>query len=256
MRRENHPMDSPYLLENLAEEFWNLTGSGPEAAIDIENAASWALPVAIEFVACLRLHHVADRMRRLGVDTTLAGRDRRLRGCLIAYHGSGLMLIDADDPPDERRFTLAHELAHFLLDYQAPRQRALTALGEAILPVLDGVRPPTLEERLHAVLADAPLGVLQHIMERPDEGLPAGKVLAVEDHADRLALELLAPAHLLFERLAAPSAPRAFRDRLAFLTDLLVAEWKLPPARAAAYARRLLRQQGGPGLHDWLLGTG
>lgn len=249
-------MDSPYLLEALAEDFWNQAGSEPGGFVAIEDAAAWALPIAVEFVAQLRLHHVAARLKHLNVDTTLIGRDRRLRGCLIAYHGSGLMLIDADDPPAERRFTLAHELAHFLLDYQTPRQRALAALGEAILPVLDGARPPTLEERLHAVLGDAPLGVLRHIMERPDEGLPAGKVLAVEDRADRLALELLAPAHLLLERLAAPSAPHAFRDRLAFLTDVLVAEWRLPPTNAAAYARHLLRQQGGPGFRDWLLGAG
>lgn len=249
-------MDSPYLLEALAEEFWNRTGAEPEGSVDLEVAARWALPIAIEQVAPLRLHHVADKLKRLGVDTTPAGRNRRLRGCLIAYYGKGLMLIDADDPPDERRFTLAHELAHFLLDYQAPRQRALAALGEAILPVLDGARPPTLEERLHAALADTPLGVLQHIMERPDEGLPAGKVLAIEDRADRLALELLAPAHLLLERLSAPSAPQAFRERLVFMTTILVAEWKLPPTRAASYARHLLRQQGGPGFRDWLLGTG
>ncbi len=253
--QRNHPMDSPYLLETLAEDFWHLAGYGPEGSADIEAAAGWALPVEITFVSQLRLHHVAARMQVLGVDTTLMGRNRRLRGCLIAYHGNGLILIDADDPPDEQRFTLAHELAHFLLDYQRPRQRALAALGEAILPVLDGVRPPTLEERLHAVLTDAPLGVLRHLMERPDEGLPTGTVLEVEDRADRLALELLAPARLLLERLAAPSAPVAFRDRLAFLTYALVTEKNLPPAKASAYARYLLRQQGGPGFRDWLLGT-
>lgn len=253
--QRNHPMDSSYLLETLAEDFWNLAGYGPEGSIDIEAAAGWALPVEIAFVAQLRLHHVAARMKHFGVNATLAGRDRRLRGCLIAYHGKGLILIDTDDAPDEQRFTLAHELAHFLLDYQRPRQRALASLGEAILPILDGVRPPTLEERLHAVLADAPLGVLRHLMERPDEGLPAGTVLDVEDRADRLALELLAPSRLLLERLAATSAPVAFHDRLAFLTYALITEKNLPPEKAAAYARYLLRQQGGPGFLDWLLGA-
>ncbi|HLW00263.1 MAG TPA: ImmA/IrrE family metallo-endopeptidase [Ktedonobacterales bacterium] len=248
-------MDSPYLLETLAEDFWNLAGYGPEGSVDIEAAAGWALPVEIAFQARLHLHHVAARMPHLGVDATLMGRDRRLRGCLIAYHGKGLILIDAADPPDEQRFTLAHELAHFLLDYQRPRQRALAALGEAILPVLDGARSPTVEERLHAVLTHVPLGVLHHLMERPDEGLPAGTVLEVEDRADRLALELLAPARLLLERMVAPSAPLAFRERLAFLTHALVTEKNLPPAKAAAYARYLLRQQGGPGFRDWLLGT-
>lgn len=248
-------MDSPALLETLAEDFWRLAGCGPEGAADLEIAAIWALPVEIGSVAHLRLHHVAARMKSLGVETTLAGRDRRLRGCLIAYQGNGLILIEADDPPDERRFTLAHELAHFLLDYQALRQRALKALGKGILPVLDGLRPPTLEERVHAVLADAPLGVLRHLMERPDAGLPVSAVLDVEDRADRLALELLAPAALLQERLRSPDAPTAFRDRLDFLSDMLVAEHGLPPAIAASYARLVLRQQGGPSFRDWLLSS-
>lgn len=246
-------MDSPFLLEALAEDFWSRAGCGPEDAADLETAAIWALPVEIASVAQLHLHDVAARMKSLGVETTLAGRDRRLCGCLIAYRGNGLILVDADDPLDERRFTLAHELAHFLIDYQAPRQRALEALGETILPVLDGPRPPTLEERVHAVLAAAPLGVLRHIMERPDAGLPAGVVLDVEDRADRLALELLAPAALLQERLRSPAAPAAFRERLVFLADMLVAERWLPPAIAASYARLVLRQQGGPGFRDWLL---
>lgn len=245
--------DNPYLLETLAEDFWSCAGCGPEGVADLETAATWALPVEIASLVHLRLHDVANRMKRLGVETTLAGYDRRLRGCLIAYRGNGLILIDAHDPPNERRFTLAHELAHFLIDYQAPRQRALEALGKGILPVLDGLRLPTLEERLHAVLADAPLGVLRHIMERPDEGLPAGSVLDIEQRADRLALELLAPAALLHEWLRGPDAPPAFRDCLAFLTARLVAERELPPTIAALYARLVLRQQGGPGFCDWLL---
>ena len=248
-------MDREYLLETLAEDFWSRAGCGPENAADLEAAASWVLPVEIASVARLCLIDVATRIRNLGVDVALAGRNRRLRGCLIAYQGNGLIMLDAVDPPDERRFTLAHELAHFLLDYQAPRQRAVAALGEAILPVLDGLRPPTLEERLHAVLVDAPLGVLRHLMERPDMGILAGAVLDVEDRADRLALELLAPASLLLERLHTPQAPSAFRDRLTSLIEILIAERGLPQALASTYARYILRQQGGPGFQDWLLGT-
>ncbi len=248
-------MTRDYLLEALAEEFWRLAGCAPEGAVDLEAAASYALPVEIVSVAQLRLQHVAARMQHLGVDTQFAGRDRRLRGCLVAYRGNGLILIDADDPLDEQRFTLAHELAHFLIDYQAPRQRALEALGEAVLPVLDGLRPRTLAERLHAVLAGAHLGVLHHVMERPDVGLPSGKVLDMEDRADRLALEILAPEALILQKLRAPHAPKTFRSRLLYLKDALINERGLPPTLASDYAYRLLQQQGGPGFRDWLLGT-
>ena len=248
-------MNSPTLLEELAEDFWRRADCGPEGAADLEAAALWALPVEIAYEPYLRLHHVAARMERLDVDTRLPGKDRRLRGCLIAYHDNGLIMIDAADSPDERRFTLAHELAHFLLDYQAPRQRAVEALGDAILPVLDGVRQPTLEERLHAVLTDAPLGVLRHLMERPDTGLPAGAVLHVEERADRLALELVAPEAFILARLRGLHAPQTFHSKLAYLTDFLCHERGLPPLLAGDYAYRVLQQQGGPGFRDWLLGA-
>ncbi|HEU5199514.1 MAG TPA: hypothetical protein VFU32_07750, partial [Ktedonobacterales bacterium] len=63
--------DNPYLLETLAEDFWSRAGCGPEGAADLETAATWALPVEIASLAHLRLHDVATRMKRLGVETTL-----------------------------------------------------------------------------------------------------------------------------------------------------------------------------------------
>jgi hypothetical protein len=130
-------MDSPSALEALAENFWRLAGCAPEEAVDLEAAASYALPVEIASMAHLCLKDMASRMQGLGFAARLVGCNRRLRGCLVAYHGCGLILLDAADPPDERRFTLAHELAHFVIDYLAPRQRAVDALGAAILPVLE-----------------------------------------------------------------------------------------------------------------------
>jgi Zn-dependent peptidase ImmA (M78 family) len=39
----------------------------------------------------------------------------------MARAGHGFISLDGSDADDERRFSLAHELAHFLLDYQDPR---------------------------------------------------------------------------------------------------------------------------------------
>jgi len=160
--------------------------------------------------------------------------------------------LDTQDPDDEQRFTLAHELAHFLLDYQAPRQRAVGVLSKSILPVLDGDRPPTLTERLHAVLSTVPLGAMCHIMERPDEGLPTNVVIDIEDRANRLALELLAPALSLQELMSQATAPRGFAVRLACLTQHLVTDYGLPGAIASPYAHYLLHHLGEPTFRDWL----
>lgn len=248
-------MDSVVLIENTAQEFWALAGGAPSSPRDIKAAITLTLPLEIYPVPGLMVRDVLVWTQRVKIAHVIRGRNRRLRGCLIAYRGKGTIFFDRQDPDDEQRFTLAHELAHFLLDYQAPRQRAVSILGASILPVLDGERPPTIAERLHAVLSSVPLGVMSHLMERPDEGLPTNLVIDIEDRADRLALELLAPALPLQEMMSQSIKPEGFSTRLAFLTQHLVADYALPGTIASSYARYLLDQLGEPTFRDWLFQT-
>lgn len=245
---------APFLIENAAQEFWTLAGEVSDLPRNIKTAIILALPLELYPVSALRVSHVLDWTRRVRLAHSIRGRNRQLHGCLLADRGQGTIFFDADDTEAEQRFTLAHELAHFLLDYLHPRERALTALGASILPVLDGVRAPTMEERLHAVLSAVPLGVMSHVMERPDNGLPTTFVIAIEDRADRLALELLAPAQDLSTLMRSTTAPKGFETRLAFLTQLLVQFYGLPAAIASTYARYVLTQMGEPTFRDWLFG--
>lgn len=247
-------MEHNYRIEQAAREFWTLAGGASSYPGDMEAAITLASPLEVYPLPELRVSNVRSWLRRLRMTHTIRGRDRRLHGCLIAYNGKGTIFVDAQDTEDERRFTLAHELAHFLLDYQEPRQRAVAILGENILPVLDGLRKPTLEERVHAVLSEISLGIMSHFMERPESGLPAGPILDSEDQADRLALELLAPADPLFDLMSQPTSPRGYTARLAFLREYLQHQHGLPEAIAAAYARLLLAQLGEPTFRDWLSG--
>jgi hypothetical protein len=245
-------MDSTVLVENTAQEFWALVGARSSYPCDIKAAIILTLPLELYPVAGLRVKDVLDWAERIKLNCNIRGRDRRLHGCLIADKGKGTIFFDTQDLEAEQRFTLAHELAHFLLDYQAPRQRALTMLGEAILPVLDGERPPTVAERIHAALGTVPLGVMSHLMERPDDGLPSNTVIDIEDRANRLALELLAPALPLKELMEQATAPRGFSTRLTFLTEQLIIEYGLSEAFASSYAKFLLQQLGEPTFRDWL----
>ncbi len=249
-------MNRTYLVENTAQEFWALTGEALNFPRDIKTAIILTLPLEVYPVPGLRVSHVLAWTRRVKIAHRIRGRDRRLHGCLLADRGKGTIFFDADDSDVEQRFTLAHELAHFLLDYQFPRQRAVTILGTSILAVLDGERPPAVEERLHAVLSTVPLGVMSHVMERPDEGLPVNSIIAIEDRADRLALELLAPAQPLYEVLQQTTAPKTFASRLLFLTRLLTHEYGLSEPMASFYAHYLLTQLGEPTFRDWLFGNG
>ncbi|HEX8221616.1 MAG TPA: ImmA/IrrE family metallo-endopeptidase [Chloroflexia bacterium] len=245
-----------YTIENAAREFWALAGGVPGYPCDLESSIPYALPLHVRVVPGLRVSHANGYARDSRLPYRFSGRDRRLCGCLLAYLDVGIIFLDAGIAEDERRFTLAHELAHFLLDYRGPRLRCIEALGEGIRAVLDGLRPPTLEERVHAVLAGTPLGVVGHLMERTAVGLPSSTVLGIESRADRLALELLAPASLVMEK-AETRRGMSHRERASRLAALLMREHGLPAGVAGKYASGLLHRSGdGPGFRDWLLDEG
>ena len=64
-----------------------------------------------------------------------------------------MIFVDGTDPDSQRRFTIAHEVAHFLYRLPASRQSAIEKYGEQITGVMDGQRHPTVSERVVAVLA-------------------------------------------------------------------------------------------------------
>ncbi len=220
---------TPIWVEELATRFWAAAGGPPAYPRDLTAAAMAALPVSVVGLPALRLGGVRDWLARCRVPCPLDEPDRPLRACLFTWVGVGFVFVDRDDPPDERRFSLAHEVAHFLRDYDAPRRLAAAKLGPGVLDVLDGKRGATPEERVHAVLRQVPVGPHAHLLRRDADGearTPAER--AAEDAADRLAFELLAPAELL----------AAECDRRA-LTSRLRTEFGLPDGAAADYAAAL-----------------
>lgn len=221
---------TPVWVEELAERFWAAAGPPPAFPRDLAAATMAALPVSVVTLPALRLGGVRDWLAGVGVPCPPAEPDRPLRACLFTWVGVGFVFLDGDDPPAERRFSLAHEVAHFLRDYDAPRRLAVRKLGPGVLDVLDGKRPPPPEERLHAVLRQVPVGPHAHLLRRDADGdarSPAER--AAEGDADRLAFELLAPAALF----------AADRDRRA-VERRLRTEFGLPAGAAADYAAALL----------------
>lgn len=217
---------TPIWVEELAARFWAAGSAPPAFPRDLTRAVTAALPVSVIDLPALRLGGVCDWLARCGVRCPLAEPDRLLRACLFASGGAGFVFLDRDDPPAERRFSLAHEVAHFLRDYDAPRRRAAKALGSEVLEVLDGRRPPTPAERVHAVLRQVPVGPHAHLLRRDADGearSPAER--AAETAADRLAFELLAPAELLADKRDRRVIERRLRD-----------EFGLPDGAACDYA--------------------
>jgi hypothetical protein len=183
-----------------------------------------------------------------------AAPDRRLRACLVAQAGRGFLFVDQDDPEDERRFSLAHEVAHFICDYLAPREQALAVLGESVRAALDGARAPRPEERLSGLLAGLEVGTYRHLMERSLSGdVLRMEVLDSEDGADRIAIELLAPRSAVHARLRARRIAWSEAAAHRAVRDVLAGEFGLPGLVADRYAAVLVTEgRDARSFREWL----
>lgn len=224
-------MKAPVWVIEHADWFWQLAGTVEPVPRSLRGAAVRVFQGLICPQPALTVRTAIAWLRDRKVDLPGAAPDRPLRACLVAHSGDGVIFIDSTDPPDEQRFSLAHELAHYLRDYLVPRRRAAMRLGPAALEVLDGWRPPSPTERLHALLGRVDLKVHVHLMERrrPDHA-----VTEAEESADRLAYELLAPAAVVVRE---DTARR--RDQRG-VADLLRGKYGLPACQAQDYSLLLL----------------
>ncbi len=235
--------------QGLVDEFWRRSGSVEPFPRDLERALAFALPIALISLPKLQLRDIETWLQQRGSIFEFKCRSRAIRGCLIAFRGEGLIFVDGTDPSDERRFTTAHEISHFLADYWRPRENALRQLGAKISEVVDGLRNPTISERVYAVLGSTSIGVHSDLMGR-DRRLDdlGGALWSIEDRADRIGLSLLAPPDAVLG--LADLSLRHYGEREADLIGVLRARFGLPAAIARSYGHKLLELSGrGP---SWL----
>jgi hypothetical protein len=210
----------PVWCVELSAAFWRGAGPPPPFPRDLTESAEW-FGLTVQSVPGLTVDRVKNWFTSRTIPLQLAEPDRPLRGCLVAVSGRGFVFLDPADDPAEQRFTLAHEVAHFLRDYWHPREVVRRRLDESALAVLDGDRPPTPDERIRAVLRHVRVGPFAHLLARDDHGAPATDAeRESEAAADRLAFELLAPADAVGDTTTAQ----------------LTATFGLPPIPAARYA--------------------
>lgn len=183
-----------YRSETVANAFWERAGGRAQfgAPVDIERAAARSLPVAVQRIAGLNTGIVKSFLSRVGANPWLDEAPRALRGCLVADAGKALIFVDRGDPEEEQRMTIAHEIAHLLLHYLKPREEAENAFGSGILAVLDRTRPAVPGERLSSALRNISIEPFRHAMSR-GQPVHAQAVRMMEDEADDLAIELIAP---------------------------------------------------------------
>jgi hypothetical protein len=124
-----------------AESFWSEAGVEPTYPRAIRRAVARSQPISVVTLSALHVAKAEEWLRRQGIAIDIDVVNRPLRACLVAHAGAGIIFVDGADAENEQRFSIAHELAHFLADYLAPRHAATARLGEDILEVLDGARP-------------------------------------------------------------------------------------------------------------------
>ena len=179
-----------------ADWFWKLAGGRSQYPADIGYAASCALAVAVHAAPGLTIRAAVACLPRFGVSlpNQLPSADRPLCGYIAVGQAGAIILVDGDDSEDERRFTVAHEMSHYILEVHTHRVRAERMMDRNYLAVLYGSREPTNDERLDAWLKRVRTTPFAHLMDRaPDGGHGCGQTLSAECDADALAVEILAP---------------------------------------------------------------
>lgn len=232
-------MRTPLWVTETADTFWEMAGEPEAFPRDLRVPIANALPLTVVLLPKLRVSSVDDWLEQWSIPCNVSIQDRALRACLVARYGHGIVFLDGADPEDEQRFSLAHELAHFLRDYWQPRERVVERIGPAALEVLDGQRAARHDERTHAFLSGIPIGYHVHLMDRTAEGgFGSPSTDAAESGADLLAYELLAPATSVLESVDGNATGLAVGE----LSSLLQASYGLPSVAADRYSSKFIPQ--------------
>ncbi|MCP3064886.1 ImmA/IrrE family metallo-endopeptidase [Myxococcus sp. K38C18041901] len=156
-------------------------------------------------------------------------------GLMAWWRGHGILFYNKQTKAPEQRFTVVHEVAHFVLEEWVPRRRALSVFGPEILPVLDGERAPSPEEALTLFFEQVPLNLSMDLMARDESGGYASRDIVLAEHrADRVALELLAPVEQVLPLVKQLSREAAINS--------LRFQFHLPMEKATEYVDGLRRR--------------
>ena len=237
-------------IRRLADQVRARAPRDAAAILDVQSFVAWAAPLAVVALPELRITVAHGWLAERGVALGFGNKDRPLRGLLLAWRGSGLIFVDGSIPMADRRFTVAHELGHFLLDYMEPRGQVLRRDPD-LLEVIDGHRLSTTEDRARAVLDGLPLGVHTHLLDRDPHGHGTWEMERGEDLSSRFALELLSPWNSARAIVGQVPNNLTWEARLEEATRLIESRFQLPSDVARTRARTILESAGmGTGFFD------
>lgn len=240
-------------IEQVAADFWNKSYVNYKPSPDLQRAISNLLNVDVITLGKLSIQKILDWFQQHQIPFKIESDERLLHGFLIAQSGVAFIFINGTDCPEERSFTLAHEIAHFIIETYIPTQQAIKKFGPSILPVLNGERSATISEQLTGVLSNISLKPYIDILDTKDlSGFDRLNIWSSEKLADQLAIELLAPRKLLLAEYRYNCYSQiSYCEALENLHVILVKKYALPNIIAKEYAKEILREiNGGPTLAE------
>lgn len=234
-------------IKQVAEGFWKPLLPFRTFPVDIERAIAFSnLPLHIDLIPGLEIDHVNQWIRVNQFPARIDKDNCALHGFLLARGGHGIIFVNGTDKREERRFSIAHELAHFLLDYQLPRINYLKLYGDSILEILDGKRLPTFEERLAFVVSELPTPIFAHALDNSRiTSYERNQVWSAEWRTDTLAFELLAPFNIVISSLKKQKPEKRFEPIFRQASNLLTTDFGLPSTLAGSYAKHLAKYLSG-----------
>lgn len=228
------------IIIQVAKDFWKSAGGNNSFPCDITGAVNLALPIDIVSLSELSLNKIQTWLTERKVLLDLEIDDRLLHGFILISRGTGFIFVNGTDTEEERRYTIAHEASHFLLDYKLPRESAVKKLGEGILEVMNGYREPTIEERIDGTLTSVSIRPYTHILEKIGDGtFDNTEILNSENNADELALELLAPHTIVIKDTNSNRSKISFYDFKNQCYQILRSKYLIPDTIAEAYSSKL-----------------
>lgn len=224
--------------------FWKRAGGRFDYPADIAYAATCALDVYVDEVAGLTPVSAAAHIGREELCPLGGADERSLHGCVIVSRSGAAVLVEKCDDEAEKRFTIAHEVSHYIVEVKQRHERAADRMGRDFADTLYGLREPTLTELIDAWLNNTRSEAFAHFMDRtPGGGYGCSRTLEAECLADDLALEILAPR----SEITAVISSMGLSESLKVARRVAERRFGLPNDIADRYAGRVVWQsKGGP----------
>lgn len=222
------------VIQRIAADFRGRYAFDPRRKGALTNATAQVDRLLVKYIRNLTRRGIEAWLNRSQIKVHLPMPDQALYGFLYVQNEMVIIFLEADADPKERKFTLAHELAHYLLEYVWPQQQAIRVLGQGAASLFSKRRLPDLKERVWGTLHDLPLYPRKDLLSNKQMDAAGRLALAAaENNADMLAFELMAP----FELLRSCEQQGNHRATFMYIHNLLQTVFDFPPTQAQIYAQ-------------------